>query len=206
MSWGFGPKTHTTVPEGILHIPKFYPVLKTLDQVVDVDYYMPGCPPESHQIANVIDLVLAVLAGESELPPKGSVIGAGDSTCCDECPRQRNIKKITKFVRSMKSPRSYPLISCLLEQGILCNGMATRSGCGALCPQYNAPCIGCYGPAEGVIDVGARSCRDRSSDRQPRSQTKSKRILDGIPDPAGSFYRFGLAHSLLHAGKSAMPV
>ena len=38
-------------PEGELHIPEFYPVLKTLDQVVDVDYYMPGCPPESHQIA-----------------------------------------------------------------------------------------------------------------------------------------------------------
>ena len=58
--------------------PEFYPVLRTLDQVVDVDYYMPGCPPESHQIAAVIDLVIQVLHGEASLPPKGSVIGAGD--------------------------------------------------------------------------------------------------------------------------------
>ncbi len=42
----------------------FYPVLRTLDQVVDVDYYMPGCPPESHQIAAVIDVVIKALHGE----------------------------------------------------------------------------------------------------------------------------------------------
>ncbi|HUM68847.1 MAG TPA: hypothetical protein PLK31_08385 [Chloroflexota bacterium] len=29
-------------------------------------------------------------------------------------------------------------------------------------------------------------------------------ILDGIPDPAGSFYRFNLAHSLLHAARPAL--
>lgn len=29
-------------------------------------------------------------------------------------------------------------------------------------------------------------------------------ILDGIPDPAGSFYRFSLAHSLLGASKFAL--
>ena len=39
---------------------------------------MPGCPPESHQIAAVIDLVIKVLHGEASLPPTGAVIGAGD--------------------------------------------------------------------------------------------------------------------------------
>ena len=58
------------MPEGEINIPKMYPVLQTLDQVVDVDYYMPGCPPESHQIAAVIDLVIQVLQGKAELPPK----------------------------------------------------------------------------------------------------------------------------------------
>ena len=75
------------VPEGEIHIPTILPTLKTLEQVVDVDYYMPGCPPESHQIAAVIDLVVQVLQGKAELPPKGSVIGAGKSTVCDECLR-----------------------------------------------------------------------------------------------------------------------
>ena len=35
-----------------------------------------GCPPEAHQIAAVVDLVVQVLQGKANLPPKGSVIGA----------------------------------------------------------------------------------------------------------------------------------
>ena len=55
---GIRPQPNYTVPEGELHIPALYPIVRTLDQVVKVDYYMPGCPPESHQIAAVIDLVI----------------------------------------------------------------------------------------------------------------------------------------------------
>ncbi len=199
---GVRPQYQYEVPEGTLHLPMFYPQLKTLDQVVEVDYYIPGCPPESHQIAKVIDLVLEVLDGRAELPPKGAVIGAGESTVCDECPRQRNVKKITKFVRIHEIEQIDPDL-CLLEQGILCNGMATRDGCGARCPQYNAPCIGCYGPAEGVVDVGARVLTAVASVIDARDPEEIEAILDGIPDPAGSFYRFGLADSLLKAGRKA---
>jgi len=135
------PQTNFQVPEGEIHIPEFYPVLKTLDQVVPVDYYMPGCPPESHQISAVIDLVIKVLNNEAELPPVGSVIGAGNSTVCDECTRQREKKSINKFLRIQDLEHFDPTL-CLLEQGIPCNGPATRSGCGALCPQAGAQCIG----------------------------------------------------------------
>jgi F420-non-reducing hydrogenase small subunit len=57
------PRTSFDIPEGEITIPTIYPRLRTLDQVVDVDYYMPGCPPESHQIGAVIDLVIQVLQG-----------------------------------------------------------------------------------------------------------------------------------------------
>ncbi|NPV85894.1 MAG: oxidoreductase [Anaerolineae bacterium] len=189
-------------PEGELHIPRLYKVLKTLDQVVPVDYYMPGCPPESHQIAAVIDLVIQVLQGKAQLPPKGSVIGAGVSTCCDECDRKRNVKKISKFVRIQDVKEIDPEL-CLLEQGIPCNGPATRSGCGALCPAAGAQCIGCYGPAEGVVDFGARLMTAFASVIDSKDPQEISRILDGIVDPAGQFYRFNLAGSLLRAGKPA---
>jgi F420-non-reducing hydrogenase small subunit len=195
----------TKVPEGEITIPRFYPVLKTLDQVVDVDYFMPGCPPESHQIAAVVDLVIKVIHDEAELPPKGSVIGAGGSTVCDDCPRERNVKLIKEFKRIQDVEYIDPKL-CLLEQGVPCNGPATRQGCGALCPQSSAQCIGCYGPAEGVIDYGARLITAFASVIDANTPEEIDRILDGIPDPAGQVYRFNLARSLLRANKAAWTV
>jgi F420-non-reducing hydrogenase small subunit len=196
------PQWSNQMPEGEITIPEFNPVLRTLEQVVDVDYFMPGCPPESHQIAAVIDLVIKVLHGEATLPPKGSVIGAGGSTVCDDCPRQRNVKLIKKFARIQEVDWVDPGL-CLLEQGIPCNGPATRNGCGALCPQAGAQCIGCYGPAEGVWDYGSRLVTAFASIIDSKDPAEIESILDGIPDPTGQFYRFNLAGSLLRAGKSA---
>lgn len=199
---GILPSPRFTVPEGDLHIPRIYPVLRTLDQVVPVDYYIPGCPPESHQIAAVIDLVIQVLQGKAELPPAGAVIGAGGSTVCDECPRTRGVKTIRQFVRIQDLDHIDPDL-CLLEQGIPCNGPATRSGCGALCPQASAQCIGCYGPADGVVDYASRLVAAYASVVAADNPEEIERILDGIPDPTGQFYRFNLAGSLLRAGRSA---
>lgn len=199
---GLLPDYDYQMPEGSLSTPEFYSVLRTLDQVVPVDYYMPGCPPESHQIAAVIDLVIKVLHGEAELPPKGTTIGAGGSTVCDECLRQRNQKTITSFIRIQDIDNIDPTL-CLLEQGIPCNGPATRDGCGALCPTAGAQCIGCYGPAEGVIDYGARLITAFASVIGSNDPAVIDSILDGIPDPAGQFYRFNLAGSLLRASTAA---
>jgi F420-non-reducing hydrogenase small subunit len=66
-----------------------------------------------------------------------------------------------------------------------------------------AACIGCYGPAEGVIDYGARLMTAVSSVIDSEDPDEIDEILDGIVDPAGTFYRFSLAHSLLRAGKPA---
>jgi F420-non-reducing hydrogenase small subunit len=198
---GIYPMTSYNMPEGEIHIPTILPVLKTLDQVVDVDYYMPGCPPESNQISAVIDLVIQVVQGKAELPPKGSVIGAGDSTVCDECKRARNVKKIKSFERIWGIAADPAL--CLLEQGIPCNGPATRSGCNARCPIAGAQCIGCYGPAAGVEDYGARLISSFASVLDANEPEEIDRILDGLVDPAGQFYRFNLAGSLLKAGVPA---
>lgn len=198
---GIRPQTTYQMPEGNIYIPKIYPTLRTLDQVIDVDYYMPGCPPESHQIAAVIDLVVQVLQGKAELPPKGATIGAGGSTVCDECKRIRHSKTIKAF-RRIHDVEIDPEL-CLLEQGIPCNGPATRSGCNARCPSAGAQCIGCYGPAEGVVDYGARLITAFASVIDSQDPKEIESILEGIPDPTGQFYRFNLAGSLLRAARPA---
>ncbi|RPJ40984.1 MAG: oxidoreductase [Candidatus Latescibacterota bacterium] len=187
---GIYPETETEMPEGTLHLPIFYDTLKTLGQTVDVDYYLPGCPPEAERIW---DAIVAILSGK--LPPRGSVIGA-ETTVCDECKRTREEKKIKEFKRTWQvvpDPEK-----CLLEQGLICCGPATRAGCGALCPQVNSPCIGCYGPNVGVEDFGARLMTALASVIDSNDPDEIDRIIrEGIPDPVGTFYRFSLAHGAL---------
>lgn len=184
------PQHETDMPEGKLFLPVFYDTLKTLDQTVPVDYYLPGCPPEGENIWKAVE---AIVSGN--LPPAGSVIGV-NTTVCDECSRKRAEKKIKKFYRTWEIIPNEE--DCLLEQGILCCGIATRAGCGALCPQVNSPCIGCHGPNDGVEDFGARMMTAISSVIDSNDPDEINRIIsEGIPDPVGSFYRFNLASSLL---------
>jgi F420-non-reducing hydrogenase small subunit len=197
------PQPVTKVPEGEIHIPVFYNRVKSLDQVVPVEYIMPGCPPEAKQIAAVID---AVISG-AELPaPGGAIIGAGKVAVCAECPRQKNVKHIERFYRPHEITPDPDI--CLLEQGMVCMGIATRSGCGALCPQANMRCEGCYGPLDEVTDQGANMVSAIASVIKEGSgplagideaelQHKIGKVMDTLVDPAGTFYRFNMAHSLL---------
>jgi len=184
------PQVETEKPEGTLTLPEFYNTVKTLDQVVPVEYYLPGCPPEAQWTLAAVE---AILSGE--LPPPGSVIGL-DVTVCDECPRERSEKKITHFYRPYEIDPDPDI--CLLDQGLFCAGIATRAGCGALCPRVNMGCRGCYGPNEGVEDQGAKLIAGIASVIDARTPEDIDAILDTLPDPAGYFYRFSLAHSMLH--------
>lgn len=187
---GVVPLTETEVDEGMLYLPVFYDTVKTLGQTVEVDYYLPGCPPEPERIW---DAIVAILEGK--LPAPGSVIGA-ETTVCDECTRTREEKKITGFKRTWEIIPDEE--ECLLEQGIVCCGIATRAGCGALCPTVGSPCIGCYGPNQGVVDFGARMITALASVIESEDPEEIDRIIsEGIPDPIGTFYRFSLAHSEL---------
>jgi len=185
------PVTHTKMPEGDIEIPEMWETVKTLDQVIDVEYYIPGCPPQPHQIWNVIEYILS----GKPMPPKGSVLGAGTKTCCDECPRERKEKKLKHFYRPYEIETDPT--QCLLDQGIICMGPATRDGCGALCTKANVACRGCYGPPPNCVDQGAKMVSALSSVIDAHEPEEIEKILDGIVDPIGTFYRFSLAHSIL---------
>jgi F420-non-reducing hydrogenase small subunit len=188
------PQYVTQMPEGEIAIPHFYQTVKTLGQVEDVDYFLPGCPPQPPQIWAVI---VAILSGV--LPPKGSVVGATDKTVCDECKHIREERRIKKFFRPHEMiPDS---TKCLFDQGMICAGPATRGGCGALCTKVDMPCRGCYGPPPGVIDQGAALLSATASVVDAETEEEAARIVGEIVDPVGTFYRFGLPASLLHRAK-----
>ena len=196
---GIIPSGTTAFPEGDIHLTALLGRVKHLAQEVEVDYYVPGCPPEPHQIWNVIE---AVLSGE--LPPTGSTVGCGTLTVCDDCDRTKGDKQITAFRRNYEF---YPdKEACLLEQGLLCMGIATRSGCGAPCTTANMPCTGCYGAPDGISDQGAKMVAalgsvmdigDTAGLSEPEIAGRVEAFLKTIPDYAGQFYKYTLASSIL---------
>lgn len=183
------PQTLTAVEEGDLKLPEFYDTVLTLAQVVDVEYFVPGCPPPVEIINKIVD---ALASGQ--LPPVGTVF-ASDKSLCDECDRVKEEKKITRIYRSheiIPDPEK-----CLLEQGLICMGPATRGGCGQRCIKANMPCRGCFGPPPGVIDQGAKMLSAVASIYDVKDEAEIKQMVEEVVDPAGTFYRFGMSSSML---------
>ena len=186
---GTFPQTLTQVEEGELELPEFYDTVLTLADVVDVEYFVPGCPPPVDLILKVVDALAT-----NSLPPPGAVI-ASEKTLCDECERKKEEKKITKIYRPheiIPDPEK-----CLLEQGIICMGPATRGGCGQRCILANMPCRGCFGPPVGVYDQGAKMLSAIASIYATDGEEDIARMVEEVVDPAGTFYRFGMSASML---------
>ncbi|MFQ6083226.1 MAG: oxidoreductase [Candidatus Aminicenantia bacterium] len=196
------PSTHN--PEGIvpqekveidgkeLTLPRFYNTVYCLDQVIDVDYYLPGCAPPPDLIMNAVNAIL-----EGKLPPKGAVLSPNKSLC-DTC--KRNETKPEKLtIEEIKRPHEIIIDpeKCFLEQGLICLGPATRSGCGERCIEGNMPCRGCFGPTDQVYDQGAKFLSAFASLIGTNDEQEIQKIVDSISDPVGTFYRFCLPSSML---------
>ncbi|MGA9049316.1 MAG: oxidoreductase [Dehalococcoidia bacterium] len=188
------PQTSFQSPQGVLTLPQFYETVRSLAQTVDVDYYIPGCPPEERTTWLALEALI-----EGKLPPKGTTISNNVKAVCDDCPRKKNVKKVKAFYRTFQMVPEPE--TCLLEQGLICAGVATRGGCGAPCPQANMPCTGCYGAPEGVIDQGAHLLSAIASVIDSTDPDEINNIIANISDPAGTFYRYSLPVSLLRRAK-----
>lgn len=195
-SRGTRPQKQTLMPEGKVDLPELYDQVKCLSDIIEVDYFMPGCPPVVDQVWKVFTAAL-----NGDLPAKGSILGADPKSVCDVCERDKGEPSFR--IKEFKRPHEVSLDQekCFLTQGIICSGPATRAGCGTPCLQGNMPCRGCYGPAEGIIDQGAKLASAIGALIDTDDPAKLQVILDTMTDPAGTFYRFGLADSIMNKMK-----
>jgi F420-non-reducing hydrogenase small subunit len=181
--------TITTDPDGFPSedIPALTDRVYAVAEEVPVDVTLPGCPTTPEM---VVDALTALLEGKPFALPTKSV--------CDECPTIREKKAITTLKRRFMPPEFEPgkplaEMRCLMEQGFLCLGPATRSGCGGSegtprCVRAYMPCEGCFGPlsekANPMVDMmGALS----TIGLDPKQ----------IPDRAATFNRFAGARGRL---------
>jgi F420-non-reducing hydrogenase small subunit len=168
-----------------LTLPEFFDRVYTLNDYIDVDYYLPGCPPPPDLVAKAVFAVV-----EGKLPPKGATL-APHKALCDTCPRNRTkpVKmEITRFRRPIEVEADPD--TCFLAQGMVCLGPAVRSGCGETCIRINTPCRGCFGPVEGVEDAGAKFISSLASLISAEKEDESAKLIDTIADLTGTCYRF----------------
>lgn len=189
---GILPGSETKGSEREINLPHFHESVKALDQVIDVDYYIPGCPPTPELIKNAVVAII-----QKELPPKGNVFGDERALCytCSRIDTKPDSVKIKKFKRLYEI--KWDQTRCFLDQGIICLGPATRGGCGERCIKANMPCRGCFGPTDNVKDQGAKFLSALASIIDSNNERELRKIVDSIPDPAGLFYRYSLASSIL---------
>jgi F420-non-reducing hydrogenase small subunit len=192
------PQVNSKVNGYDLTLPEFYNQVFPLHAVIDVDYYLPGCPPPPQLVAEAINTVVV-----GPLPPKGVTL-APHRALCETCPR--NATKpvrltITEFKRISEIEADPE--KCFLAEGVLCMGPATRSGCGEVCMGINIPCRGCFGPVEGVADMGSKYLSALAALIDAENEGKARKIIDQLLDPAGYFYRFTTASSILQKKRGA---
>ncbi len=171
-----------------LTLPEFYEYVRPLYHVVDVDYFVGGCPPHHSFVAQAISAVL-----EGKLPPPGSWITGGKAVC-DVCKRNPVLRgeerePITAVKRTIEGVPAEG--KCLLQEGYLCFGPVTQGDCEALCPKVNIPCRGCGGPIPGVKDFGLRAIGAIAA------LLANEELVDQIPSPVKLFYRYSLPASML---------
>jgi len=184
----------STIIDGVeLTLPEILPSLVPIDRVIDVDYYIPGCPPTADVTWNAVTTLLS-----GKVPPKGSTIGASEKALCDECPLNET-KPDRVLIQDLKRP--YEVIpdgeKCLLTQGLLCLGPSTRGGCTALCPKARMSCTGWFGPLDRVTDYGAKTASFIASIIDFQDEESIDKVIDRLPDPVGTFYRYTMGASAL---------
>ena len=174
----------------------FFDKVMTLDQVIDVDAYVPGCPPPPALVGEAIGSAL-----EGRLQERGFVFGDRKALCYT-CPRRDSYPErigVKKFKRVHET--EWDSKKCFLPQGVICLGPATRGGCASRCIQANMPCRGCFGPLDNMEDHGAAMLSFLASMIDADRENEIRRITDSIPDPGGLFYRYSAPRSILGGGK-----
>jgi len=184
-------------------LPRLTDALLPLRGAIQVEYSVPGCPPEVHRVRSVLELFADTAETRAPLPPPGSVLGALDAAVCEECRLERPQGPVETFVRQHQVVPD--TVHCLLDQGLVCSGPATRGGCGAPCPEAGIGCRGCYGSLSDVQDAGSRMAAalaalaptEIASFEEAHLEHDADRLAASIVDPVGTLYRYCLADSLL---------
>ena len=119
-------------------LPELEDLMYPICNFVDVDYYIPGCPPMPFLIVHSLK---SIVSGKTPIRYQ--------SVVCTECHRKIVPAKLGRLYGIYEKEADPEL--CLVSQGFVCLGSLTREGCGAPCPRAGFTCFGCRGPADSLL-------------------------------------------------------
>jgi F420-non-reducing hydrogenase small subunit len=157
-----------------------------IDEVVEVDAYLPGCPPHPYFIAAGLRAVL----GATELQLTAMSV-------CADCDRKMQKNEGAELCRGAVTADKDNL--CFLSQGVVCLGSVSLNRCQAQCPKAGIACFGCAGPSVDLITEPHLDLRNMIGRRL--------NMLTGIPreevkryfeEDAKTLYAYAVASPVIH--------
>lgn len=178
----------TENPTGIVpnkRVPAMSPIVRPLDEVIDVDLYLSGCPPHA---AFIFDALLALTKGR---PPK-----AKQETVCARCTRTMEKRDTGTLMGTLDGIPEAGV--CFLSQGYLCMGSVTLDRCLAPCPANGVPCTGCAGPTRQILTEPNRDIRTEVAERMSKlTKIEPAVIREKIEKTAKNRYAYAMAGGMI---------
>ncbi len=126
-----------------------------IDEVIDVDLYLPGCPPHPHYIFEGLTALV-----------ENREIKSGQETVCAGCRRTMKKTSVSTLKGALEGVPEEDL--CFLSQGYICLGSVTLDRCLAPCPNHGVMCTGCAGPTMQILCEPTHDIRTEISERMAR--------------------------------------
>ncbi len=160
-------------------------VVSPIDQVIEVDLYLPGCPPHP---AFIFEALSALVEGRQPEVNRRSV--------CAKCKRQMVKTEVTAIKSNSEGIPDAE--QCFLSQGYTCMGSVTIDRCLAPCPGNGVPCTGCAGATMQILTEPNRDIRTEIAERMSRlTRIDREAIVLSLERGAKSHYSYTMASSMI---------
>lgn len=157
-----------------------------IDEIVPVDFYLPGCPPHPYWIATALGALN---------DPKRHLLE--QRTVCSKC--NRKMIKTTGATLQTGSVAAPDPDTCLLSQGVICLGSVSMERCLAQCPNSGVACAGCSGPSADIISEPHLDIRTMIAKRMHLlTGIDEVSIVKYIEKEARTFYAYAMASPVMY--------
>ena len=179
-----GPTTDSAEPPQVASVALEKEVVP-LDEVIDVDLYLSGCPPHA---SFIFDGMLALLENRAPI--------ARQETVCGRCTRRMEKTEVDRIRPNHEGIPEPDL--CFLSQGYVCLGSVTLDRCLSPCPQQGVVCTGCAGPTMQILTEPNRDIRTDIAERMARLTAVGRgEVQREIERSAKTHYSYAMASKMI---------